>query len=255
MKELVFVPMVGFRPAGTRTLRDSAETTAAGTRLMVLAVAAAPDRTDVVIEWERTGDPATCPPDSRLLVHSNMTPLEKGLTATLASGTSRLNATSMRRRAMHSSHPSIGAVDVVTFPALSGDADGAELHLSEGGSNWRAPFDLVPGQVDATPLAVELAREGIVARATAFARYENELFVELEVASPRQIRQVGAPVPSPLRFSSTSDEDERERRVEMRRVFGERSRPITLDVEHDARLEEVTRLFCHDPQQAAPGQP
>jgi len=67
VKQLVFAPLIGFRPAGTRTLREPAETTADGTRLMVLAAAAAPDQTDVVIEWERTGDPATCPPDSQLL--------------------------------------------------------------------------------------------------------------------------------------------------------------------------------------------
>jgi hypothetical protein len=55
VKQLVFVPTTGFRPEGTRTLREPAETTADGTRLIVLAAAAAPDRTDLVIEWERTG--------------------------------------------------------------------------------------------------------------------------------------------------------------------------------------------------------
>jgi len=84
--QLVFVPLIGFRPSGTRVLRERAETTANGTRLIVLATAAAPDRTDLVIEWERTGDPATCPPDSTLLTHSNMAPLENGLTAALVAG-------------------------------------------------------------------------------------------------------------------------------------------------------------------------
>jgi len=49
VKQLVFVPTIGFRPAGTRVLRERTETAADGTRLMVLAAAAAPDRTDLVI--------------------------------------------------------------------------------------------------------------------------------------------------------------------------------------------------------------
>lgn len=253
--ELAFVPRIGFRPTGTRTLREHAETTANGTKLMVLAVAAAPDRTDVVIEWERTGDPATCPPDSQLLVHSNMAPLANGLTAAaVVPGTGRLNAITMRRRAYHMGG-SIGAVDSLTFPRLPGDADGAELQMTEGAAEWRVPFTLVPARVNATALTVELAREGIVARATALSRHDVDVIVELEVAAPQQIRQVGAPIPAPLRFSSTSDEDHHARTQEHRRVFGERARPITLAVEDGAPLEEVGRLFSADAQQAAPGQP
>lgn len=253
--QLVFVPLIGFRQIGTRTLRERTETTANGTKLMVLAVAAAPDRTDVVIEWIVTGDPAICPPDSQLLVHSNMAPLEKGLTAALALGASRLNALTMRRRAYQLSHGSIGAVDALTFPSLD-DADAAELHVTEGERDWRVPVGLVPGEANATALAVELARDGIVARATGLARHGEELIVELEVAAPHQIRQVGAPIPgAPMRLSSTSEEDHRARQAEVRRVFGERFRPITLEVDHGMRLEEVGRLFSHDPQQAAPGQP
>lgn len=251
---LVFVPPIGFRPAGTRTLREHAETTADNTKLMVLAVAAAPDRTDVVIEWERTGDPATCPPDSQLLVHSNMAPLEDGLTAALVLGASRLNAITMRRRAYHMSHGFIGAVDALTFPALPGEADASELHVSEGAYEWRVPFTVVPCQVNATALAVEVTREGIVVRATALSRYEDEVIVELEVEGAQQIRQVGSPVPTPLRFSSTSEDDHRARTQEHRRFFGERAQPITLEDEHGARGEEVRRLFSPDPQQAALGQ-
>lgn len=253
MKELVFVPTIGFRPVGTRTLREPAETTADGTRLMVLAAAAAPDRTDLVIEWERRGDPATCPPGSQLLVHSNIAPLENGLTAALVVGTDRLPAITMRRRAMQVSVPSISAVHALTFAAMPRGADGVELKIGEGGSEWRVPLDLSPSQVTATPLAAEVARDGILVRATAIGRSENELVVELEVTAPTQIRQVAAPIPSPFRFSSTSDGDQKERRAEMRRVFGEQSRPITLELEHGARLEENGRLFSLEPRQPAPG--
>jgi hypothetical protein len=255
--ELVFVPRIGFRPAGTRVLRHPVETTADGTRLMVLSVAAAPDRTDLVIEWERRGDPASCSPDSQLLMHSNMAPLEKGLSAALVLGTNRLPAITMRRRAMQMSLPLISAVDVLTFAEMPRDAHGVELHISEGGSDWRVPVDLIPGQVNATPLAVEVARDGIVVRATAVGRSENKLVIELEVAAPTQIRQAGAPMPSPARFSSTSDDDHVERIRESRRFFGEffgdQLRPITLEVEDGARIEEVARLFSLEPQQAATG--
>lgn len=255
MEQLAFVPMIGFRAEGTRTLRQPTETTADGTRLIVHAVAAAPDRTDLVIEWERRGDPATCPPESQLLVHSNTTPMDKGLTAALVIGTSRLDATTMRRRAMHGSHSSIGAVDAVAFPAIPRDGDNAELQITEGGSQWRVPLSLVHAEVNATPLAVELARDGVVMRVTAFARSQDELIFELEVAAPQQIRTAGTPIPSPARFSSTSDRDEHERRKEMQRVFGEHSRPITIELDDGSRLEEVRRIFSLDPQQAAPGQP
>ena len=155
---------------------------------------------------------------------------------------------------MHVSHPSIGAVDMLTFPALPPDAGSAELHITEGGTEWRVPFNLIRSEVNATPLAVELAHEGVLVRVTAFAHFEGELIFELEVVARQQIRQTGAPVPSPVRFSSTSGGDERERRKEMRRVFGEHARPITLEVD-GARYEEVRRLFSIEPQQAAPGQP
>ena len=255
MRPLVFVPMIGFRAEGTRTLREPTETTADGTRLIVHAVAAAPDRTDVLIEWERTGDPATCPPDSQLLMHSNTSPMDNGLTAALVTGTTRLDAKAMHRRAMHVSHPSIGAVDALTFPAVTGGVDSAALHIAEGASRWSVPLPLVRAQARATPLAVELVRDGLVIRVLGFARSEGALIFELEVAAPQQIRTVGAPVPSPVRFSSTSAADERARRREMLRVFGERSRPIAIELRDGSRLEEVSRIFSPGPQQAAPGQP
>ena len=166
---------------------------------MVLAAAAAPDRTDVVIEWERKGDPATCPPNSKLLTYTNMTPLQHGLTATVVVGTTELRATTMRRRAMHSSHPTIGAVDVITFPALPIAADTAELRVNEGPQEWRVSLDLTRGGVDATALAARLTHDGVALRATAAARNEGELVVELEVEAPRQIRVVGWPIPAPSR--------------------------------------------------------
>ncbi|SRR6266540_1898507 len=251
---LVFVPPIGFRPAGTRTLRERAETTADGTKLTVLSVAAAPDRTDVLIEWERTGDPATCPPDSKLLVHSNWAPLENGLAADVAIGTTRLKALWLGRRSFHLSHGSIGAVDAISFPALPQDADRFELSLSEGASVWRVPLPLVLGGQDAASLKSSVERDGVVIRATALTRHENKLIVEIRVEAPMRIRQVGAPLPVPQRYSGLSDEDHRERLKEHRRVLGEHVRAITLEDDRGARLEEVARLQPIEPQQPASGQ-
>src|SRR5258706_559185 len=176
--QLVFVELIGFRSAGTRVLRERIETTANGTRLLVHAAAAAPDRTDVVVEWERAGDPAECPPDSQLLVHSNMKPLERGLTAELVTDTHSVKAITMRRRRMHSSYRYIGAIDMVTFPPL-GNSDTAELRVSEGPQEWRLSIGFAPGGVDATALEEELTSGGVVLRATAVVP-----FVELNDREP-----------------------------------------------------------------------
>ena len=253
--QLVFVPLIGFRPEGTRVLRERVETTANGTRLMVLAAAAAPDRTDVVIEWERSGDPATCPADSMLLTHTNSRPLEHGLTVELLVGASRVSATMMARRAYHSSNPSIGAMDEVALGPLPPGADAAELLVTEGKREWRAQLALVSRDANASALAAEMVREGVTLRATAVAKDRDEVVVELEVVAPNQVRQVGATLTSPVRFASTSDEDQRARRAEVRRVLGEHSRPITLEDDRGGQIEEGRRLFSQEPQQRAPGTP
>jgi hypothetical protein len=252
--QLVFVPLIGFRPEGTRVLRERTETTANGTRLIVLAAAAAPDRTDAVIEWERTGDPATCPPDSMLLRHTNSQPLEHGLKVDLLVGAGRVSAIGMARRAYHLSNPSIGAIDAVSFGPLRTGTSAAELLVTEGERDWRVQFRLASHDANASALTAELVREGVAVRATAVARHQDEVVVEMEVEAPRQIRTVGAPYPMPSRFSSTSDEDHRDRLIEHRRVFREKSAPIALEYE-GGRNEEVRRLFSQEPQQAAPGQP
>ena len=250
---LVFVPSIGFRPAGTRTLRERAETTADGTKLAVLAVAVGPDRTDLLIEWERTGDPATCPPDSKLLVHSNFAPLENGLSAELVSGSNRVKALSLWRRSFHMGQPSSGAVDALSFPALDSDADRVELRLSEGASLWRVPLALTLGRPNAASLAAIVERDGLVIRATALTRHESELAVNLEVEATLRIRQVGAPLPVPQRYSGLSDDDYRMRLREHRRVLGDHVRPITLEEERGERHEEIQRLLPIEPQQPRSG--
>ena len=254
MVAIVFVPLIGFRPGGTRTLRERIETTDDATQLIVHRVAAAPDRTDIVVEWRRTGDPVTCPPDSKLLVHSNRAPLQNGLIAQIVTGGNSLDALAVRRRGYHMSLGAIGAVDELTFPSLPADVDEAELRLSEGASIWRVPVALADGGIAATPLNAAASRQGIVVRATALVRYDDELIVALEVEAPHQIRQVGAPVPSPEALFTDSKEDRRARKAEMHRHFGARARPIALEDDGRSR-DEVRRLFSQEPQQAGTGPP
>jgi hypothetical protein len=251
---LVFLPDIGFRPGATRELVERAEVTEDGTRLIVLAVAAAPDKTEVLVEWERKGDPATCAPGSQLLVYSNRAPLEKGVSAELVAGATALHASAMAQRRFHISHETIGAIHTITFPPLP-EADGAQLVVSDDGQRWRVPVTLGPAHVIAAPLDTRVERDGVVIRATALARHEDDVIVQLEVEASRQIRQVGAPLPGGGSFSVNSETLRGARRAEMRRVFGDRARPIALEDDRGARHEEVRRLFDLEAQQSAPGQP
>lgn len=250
---VVFVPLIGFRSARTRTLRERVETTEGGTGLVVHSIAAAPDRTDVVVEWQRIGDPAVCPPDSKVLVHSNRQPLDNGLAAEIATGATSVQAASMFRRSYHMSLAAIGAIDALRFPALPANVDHAELRLREGTTEWRLPLFLQPGGVEARTVDAQLRRDGVTIRATAVCTFEDQLIVELEVEAPTQIRQVAGPIPSPQRYLDTSSEDHAARTAEMQRVFGDRAQPITLADDHGIQIVESRRLFSHDPQQAAPG--
>src|SRR2546427_4402755 len=153
---LVFVPAIGFRPGETRTLFEPATAIEDDTHLMVLAIAAAPDRTDVQVEWQRTGNPAACPPGSHMLSASPGASLHPAVSAALVVGTSRLDAIApMLRSAFTSSLREIRATQTMTFPPLPQVASTAELVVRGGEHEWPVPFTLVPGRVTATPLAVE----------------------------------------------------------------------------------------------------
>jgi hypothetical protein len=252
----VFVPAIGFRPAGTRTLVEPVVTIEDGAHLTVIAVAAAPDRTEVSVEWKRTGDPVRCPPGSRVWTYSRASAsLDPGLTAALMVGTNRLDAiTPIWRGAYSASHSEIRVAHTMTFPPLPNDAATAELLVRDGDDEWRAPFTLVPGRVLATPLAVEAEREGIVIRASAVAGDGDNVVVAVEAEAAQQIRRVAAPVPTSAVWTGR-DEDHAARTKALRRVFSERARPIVLEDERGGRSEELGRLFSRDPQRAAPGRP
>src|SRR5207244_12043271 len=121
------------------------------------------------------------------------------------------------------------------------EGDTAGLRGSDVPREWGVPFTLGPAEVNATALGARVERDGVIVRATAVSRDEDELVVALEVEAPQQIRQVAAPVPISARFFNTSEEDQRARRAEMHRLFGERARPITLEDDPGKRAGEVGR--------------
>src|SRR5439155_8455506 len=205
--QLVFVPTIGFRPLGTRTLREPAQTAEDDVRLSVLVVAAAPDRTDILVEWEWTPRAATCP----AIVASLMSrePLERTLTAAVVIGTDTIEPTRWGPRSLTSQG---FARSTLTFPPLPGETPDAMLRVADGAREWRVPFVLVPGQAAATALAVHAERDGVVVRATALAHHADELTVGLEAEAAWQIRQVGAPIPTGPSFSRDSAESLRNNR-------------------------------------------
>ena len=248
--QLVFVPTIGFRPLGTRTLREPAQTVEDDVYLSVLVIAAAPDRTDILVEWEWTPNAATCPPIVASLMSRE--PLERTLTAAVMIGTSTIEPTRWGPRSLTSQG---FARSTLTFPPLPGETPDAMLRVADGAREWRVPFVLVPGQAAATALAVHAERDGVVVRATALAHHADELTVGLEAEAAWQIRQVGAPIPTGPSFSRDSAESLRNKRQEFRRHFAARASPIVLEDDRGGRLEEIGRLFLHDPQQTTTGGP
>jgi len=170
-------------------------------------------------------------------------------------GTQRLEATNIARLWYSAGQEAIRTRHALTFPALPSEAGHAELHVSEGSTRWRVPFGLGPGDPAPKTFVVEDEHLDVVARAYAMTWSGEELVVRLEVEAPRQIRQVGAPLPTPVAHRGLSEADVRERRRELRRVLAGRDRPITLHLEDRPVLEEIERLYSNDPQQSAEGRP
>ena len=226
---LVFVPALGFRPGTTRTLLERAETSRDDTHLVVLAVAASTEKTEVLVEWERTQDPATC----TWTGPSMEAPPDLTLTAKLVAGDIELEATTMIRKA----YTTLGwAIREITFPPLAPRARDVELLVSDGQRVWRVPFTVVPGRTQATPLSVVSEHDGITARATALAWQGSEPVVEVEIQAAHPIGRVGHPVypapivPGGLKFKKAPESS-----------LG--AEPIVLIDDRGHRAEECRRLI------------
>jgi len=247
----VFVPEIGFCPDGTRTLPESAEVEAHGTRLLVVALAAAPDRTDLIAQWEQAE--AECAPF--LTYRSAGAPPNLGLTAVLLADTARVEATTIAQSAHGVSASSRRAIHTMTFAPLAPGTERVELRVSDGTRTWTLPLELAPAAPAARALDAKEDREGVVVRATALARYGNRLVVELRVEASHPVRQVAAPVHAPVFFSRDSEDVRRERLREHRRVFGLSARPIALEDDRGGRVEEEGRVFAPGWRDAATRKP
>jgi hypothetical protein len=228
---LVFVPELGFRPVGTRVLQKRAEACVDGTWLRILSVAAAPDRTEVLLEWEPPEKPEG--PDNWVLridrsgVHERP-PAE--LAAALVAGENE----HALLRADHRFRSASGydLVDM-TFPCVVAGASEAQLTVRHGEREWRVPFRLVTGSFLGGPAAAETEHEGIVLRATAVARLDTQVVVALEAATRgpgTRVARIGSGAPSA---------SPRQRKVPHP---GKIADPVVLQDDRGRRSEELRRL-------------
>jgi hypothetical protein len=227
--QVVFVPTLGFRPGKTRTLLERAETSKDDTHLVILAVAASAEKTEMLVEWERTADAALCQGPANPLE----APPDLPLTATLVTNGSQLEATSMIRKA----YTTLGwAIREMTFPALPPRARDVELQVSDGQGVWRVPFAVVPGRLQATPLSVVSEREGVTARVTALAWQGSEPVVALEVQAAHPLARIANPVTPPPIVPGG-------RKFKMAPGFALGAEPIVLIDDRGGRAEECRRMM------------
>ena len=247
---LVFVPFIGFRSAATRVLRGTTESTIDGVCLRVVSGAAARDRTDLFVEWECATELCTSdtPPPAPLVHGASLETLDASLTA----GTLLLGA-APTQRSSYSYGSLVQARHQLTFAALPPTVELSELRVRDAGREWRVPlrFDEIAPMGHTNAGAAE--HHGVLVRATAVARVGDEVAVEVEVTSALEIRQVAAPVPTPVNYSRDDPRVAIERLAEFRRVFGGQADPIVLESD-GRRLEEMRRIFVpNDRQQRSDG--
>lgn len=246
--QLVFVPTIGFRPAGTRTLLERSETAADGTHVTILAVAATPERTELIIEWEQQSNAAVCiSPDSRTEAAAGETgappkrppatapPTEALVTAVILAGSTVLETTAMSRQAYRASGSGSWAVRSMIFPPVPRGTTRAELQVSQGDVRWIVPFRLVPGRLSAEPVAAAVTRDDITVRVIAAARHEDQLVVGVEVTAAQPIGSIGAPAPAmPILPSG--------RKFKVAR--GGAFEPIVLQDDRGVRHQEIRRIHA-----------
>jgi hypothetical protein len=242
----VFIPTIGFRPGGTRTLLERAETSADDTHLTILAVAATPERTELMVEWERVSEPAVCvsPAVSEATPSIEMgappkrppsiAPPESQLSATLSVGSRVLESTSVMRHSVSYSSAGSWSVRSMDFPALPPGARRAALQVSDGERHWIVPFRLVPARLTATPVTAQSTKDDITVKVTDLAHHDDQLVVGMEVSAGQTVRRIGEPAPAiPILPSG--------RKFKVARGAG--FAPIVLEDDRGVRREEIRRIF------------
>jgi hypothetical protein len=208
-RDLVFVPEIGFRPRGTRTLLEPARTHHDDTTITVRSVAAGPERTELVIEWESHADAnIVCAPAAlagsirpKGLVIASATPggADEVVFAKLrVAGGEAMEALSFGPRAFMTRHG--WSTHTLTFPPLPAGTDQAELVLGVDRKEWRVAVALRRTHIGATPVAVESRHSGMIVRATAVCRSGDEVMVGLELQGEDARTLIGmvGPEPPPL---------------------------------------------------------
>jgi hypothetical protein len=230
---MVFVPEIGFRPASTRVLREPAETLARDTSVTIVAAAAGPDQTDVLVEWdppEATGE------DAKWLIKIDRRGVYERpaleLATTLVVGGER--HAPLRTEHRFRSASGYDLRELVFPPILPGPVD-AQLEVVHAEQVWSVPLHLVPGDFtgDARRTAVE--HEGITITVTAAARHEGRVVVSLLAASGQPgvlvstIGTGGGPGKFPAKLKMPSSR-------------AKPAHPIVLHDDGARRYEEVVRM-------------
>jgi hypothetical protein len=206
-EQIVFVPELGFRPADTRVLPEPAAATLAGTTVTILAVAAGPGQTDVVVEWAPPELPEG--PDNWVLwidrsgVHQRPPP---ELDTLLVVGSKHHAPNRIEHRFRSGSGYDLREL---TFPPLGGGVEGAELRVVRADQEWRVPFTLAPSDFRGAAALCAMDHEGISLRATAVARRGNRIVIDVDgrTGDPRAhvstLGRDGGPGAFPARLTKT----------------------------------------------------
>jgi hypothetical protein len=242
---LVYVPMIGFRPVGTRTLLGDATTEQNRTRLTVLAVAASRERTDVVVEWQREPDAPACRP-GHYLAAPGASP--DPASAAILTGGLTIRAESIAPGAYGAGMYGTHAIHTLSFPAIDSAQASVDLRLNEGDREFRVPMALTPAVIRARAVVSAAQCAGITIRATSTAWHGDELIIAIKAEAALSIRQVAAPPPAQTPFRSITQEVRLARAKEMQRVMGRLSEPIMLEDAHGGVTEELRRIFEHRSQ-------
>jgi hypothetical protein len=238
---LVFVPVLGFRPSGTRMLLDRATIEHDETRLTAVAVAAAPGRTDVVVEWERPPDAKACVPGDYLAA-SRTRPPNLASAVLVVDGIS-LPASYIVRGAYGTGMDGTHAVHTMSFPPISAASLEIDLRVKEGEHEFRLPLVLTAPALRARRVAAFAEHEGITVRATSVAWHADELILGIEVEAAATVNRVGAPQSPQWPFRAVSQETRRARGKALRDFLGGRVQPIILDDHRGGQAEELHRIF------------
>lgn len=241
-QQLVFVPEIGFRPGSTRVLLEPVVATAEGTSVTIVAVAAGPDQTDLLFEWE--------PPDEHAewLVRIDRSGVQQRPPTALDMALVVGDDVHAPLRVEHRFRSANGydMLDL-TFPAVAAGAKTAELRVTHGDQQWRVPFRLSNSDFVGGPALAEMEHEGITVRATAVARRNDQVVVALEARTsvPRahiSLLGSGARAGFPAKV-----------KMRPRQTITD---PVVLQDDHGRRSEELRRLrhFSRTPEVAHPDQ-